>query len=442
MAELGATLRRRAVPLRGEAGDYDALLDLVGDAHFVLLGEATHGTAEFYRERARITRRLIVELGFRAVAVEADWPDAYRASRWARSVSVASPVEALDAFRRLPTWMWRNREVVEFLGWLRAYNGTRRMGDAVGFWGLDLYSLFASIEAVLGYLDRVDPAAARRARERYACLEQLAADSQAYGWAATYGLAPSCEGHVLRTLLDIRRRAVEYAAMDGTVAEEESFYAEQNARLVRNAEAYYRAMFTGRVDSWNLRDRHMVETLEALVAHLERSGPGPARVVVWAHNSHLGDARATEMGATGELNVGQLVRERHGRDAVLVGLTTWSGTVTAASCWDGPAERKRLRPALTDSYEHVLHGVGWPALYLRLRDDDAAAAALREPHLERAIGVVYRPDTERASHYFHARLPAQFDAVLHFEHTTAVEPLERCASWHGEELPDTHPSGL
>ena len=441
-ADAASRLRRLALPLSGDASDYDALLELVGDARFVLLGEASHGTAEFYRERARITRRLIVEHGFRAVAVEADWPDAYEASRWVRGVADGSAADALATFRRFPTWMWRNAEVVEFLTWLRDYNGRCVEGDTVGFWGLDLYSMFGSIEAVLGYLDRVDPDGARRARRRYGCLEHFAEDTQAYGYAATLGLTQSCEDEVVRALCDLRGRAPHYVSMDGRVAEEEYFYAEQNARLVKNAEAYYRAMFAGRVESWNLRDRHMAETLEALVGWLERSGSMPARVVVWAHNSHLGDARATEMGIHGELNVGQLVRQRHGPDAVLVGFTTSAGTVTAASRWDGPAERKGVRPALPDSHEAVLHAIGRPRLYLRFRESEAASAALRDARLERAIGVVYLPESERQSHYFHAVLPSQFDAVLHFDETSAVEPLERSPSWRGVDPPETYPTGL
>jgi erythromycin esterase-like protein len=434
-------IRRVASPLRGSLSDYDALLELIGDASYVLLGEASHGTAEFYRERARITERLIGECGFNAVAVEADWPDAYRAARWARGLSGGSAGDALSGFTRFPTWMWRNTEVVHFLRWLRAYNGSRAPDETVGFWGLDLYSLYSSIAAVLGYLERVDPEGAKRARRRYGCFEHFGEDTQAYGYAATFGLAPSCEDDVLRTLLDLRQRALAYAALDGRVAEEEYFYAEQNARLVKNAEAYYRAMFSGRDASWNLRDQHMAETLAALVDYLGRSGSRRPRVVVWAHNSHLGDARATEMSARGELNVGQLVRTQHGRDAVLVGFTTYTGTVTAASGWDAPAERKWVTPALPGSWEEMLHDVGWPGLFLPLRGHQEAAA-LHVPRLERAIGVVYRPETERVSHYFRAELPSQFDAVLHFDETHAVEPLVRKPSWQSAEAPETYRSGL
>ena len=436
-------VRAAARPLGGAAEDYDPLLELVGDARFVLLGEATHGTHEFYRERGEITRRLVAEKGFTAVAVEADWPDAYRVNCHVRGAGDdPDPNGALDGFRRFPTWMWRNADVLDFVGWLRAHNDGLP-GDArrVGFYGLDLYSLYGSIEAVLGYLDKVDPEAAGRARHRYACFEHFGEDSQAYGYATTFGATESCEGEVVSQLAELQRRAAEYARRDGRVAEDELFYAEQNARLVRNAEAYYRSMFRGRAASWNLRDRHMAETLDALVGHLERQG-GPAKVVVWEHNSHIGDARATELGQHGELSVGQLVRERYGQGAVLVGFSTYDGTVTAASDWGAPAERKRVRPALPGSYEAVFHEAGLPGFLLVLREGGEAAAGLRTPRLERAIGVIYRPETERRSHYFSARLPEQFDAVLHFDQTRAVEPLERAAGWETGEAPETFPFTL
>jgi erythromycin esterase-like protein len=435
-------LRGAARPLTGDAGDYDPLLDLVGDARFVLLGEASHGTHEFYRERAQITKRLIREEGFDAVAVEADWPDAYRVNRFVRGRGGDSDaVDALAGFRRFPAWMWRNADVLDFVGWLRAHNDEAAEGQPqVGFYGLDLYSLHASIEAVLDYLDKVDPRAAEQARSRYACFDAYGEDTQAYGFATGLGLGPSCEGEVVSQLVDLRRSAAEYALRDGRVAEDDYFYAEQNARLVKDAERYYRSMYRGETSSWNLRDRHMAETLDELVGHLGRRG-GTPKVVVWAHNSHLGDARATQMGARGEWNLGQLARERHGREVVSVGFTTHDGTVTAASNWGEPAERKRVRPALPGSYEALFHEVGIGRFLLDLRGD-GPAASLRGPRLERAIGVIYRPETERASHYFHARLTDQFDAVLHFDRTRAVEPLERTAGWEAGEVPETFPTGI
>lgn len=427
-------------PLTGSAGDYDELLARIADARYVLLGEASHGTHEFYAERATITKRLIAEYGFTAVAVEADWPDAYRVNRYVRGVDDDPNADvALSGFRRFPTWMWRNTVVLSFVDWLREHNRSLPSQQTrAGFYGLDLYSLHASMEAVVTYLDRVDPDAARRARQRYACFDHFGEDVQRYGYAASFDLDASCEEDVVNQLIDLRERAARYARLDGRVAEDEYFYAEQNARLARDAEEYYRTMFGGRVSSWNLRDRHMADTLDALVAHLDRYG-NHTKVVVWAHNSHLGDARATQMGDEGEWNVGQLVRERHSAESWLVGFTTATGTVTAASDWDELAERKRVHPALDGSYEQLFHETGVPRFLLPLRDEPVAEA-LREPRLERAIGVVYRPETERWSHYFTARLADQFDAVLHFDETTALEPLERTATWDtGEEIPETYP---
>jgi erythromycin esterase-like protein/predicted phosphoribosyltransferase len=298
-------VRNAAHPLTGSAGDYDPLMELIGDARFVLLGEASHGTHEFYRERAQITKRLIEEKDFTAVAVEADWPDAYRVNRYVRGAGAdVDAEEALTDFRRFPRWMWRNTDVVEFLEWLRAYNDTLSpSARKAGFYGLDLYSLHAAMKAVIQYLERVDPDAAKRARARYACFDHFGPEPQVYGFIAATDRSKSCRDEVVSQLVELRRRATEYARRDGRIAEDELFYAEQNARMVKNAEEYYRSMFFEEVSSWNLRDSHMVETLDALVAHLGRQD-GRAKIVVWAHNSHLGDAQATEMGQRGELNVG------------------------------------------------------------------------------------------------------------------------------------------
>jgi erythromycin esterase-like protein/adenine/guanine phosphoribosyltransferase-like PRPP-binding protein len=435
-------VRQRAQRLTGSTADYDHLLHGIGDARVVLLGEATHGTHEFYRERAIITRKLIAEKGFAAVAVEADWPDAYRVNRFVRGIGADEEgVDALGNFLRFPTWMWRNADVLDFVGWLRTHNEKKAGTDRAGFYGLDLYSLRTSMQAVLMYLAKVDPEAAHRARRRYACFDRFGEELQEYGYAAGFGLTASCEEEVVSQLVELHRRSAEYARRDGRIAPDEFFHAEQNARLVRNAEAYYRTMFRGRAESWNLRDQHMAETLVELLTFLERSRPN-ARVVVWAHNSHLGDARATQMHEQGELNLGQLVRERFGSSAVNVGFTTYTGTVTAASEWDAPPHRKQVRPGLAGSYERLFHETGIPRFLLPLRFDPELASALAGPHLERAIGVIYAPETERASHYFHARLPEQFDFVLHFDETRAVEPLEHAAGWELEEPAETYPSGL
>jgi len=428
-------------PLEGERA-YDPLLGLVGEARFVLIGEATHGTEEFYHQRAEITKRLIAERGFTAVAVEADWPDAYRVNRYIRGWSDDADADAaLDDFHRFPTWMWRNTEVRAFVEWLRSFNAALpTQAEQVGFYGLDLYSMHTSIQAVLRYLQKIDPEAARRARERYACFDHFGEDSQAYGYAASFDLSQSCEDDVVRQLSELRARAAEYAKLDGRVAEDEYFFAEQNARLARNAEHYYRSMFHGHVSSWNLRDRHMAETIEALAGFLGRRQER-AKLVIWEHNSHIGDARATELGVGGELNVGQLVRERCHGDAVLVGFSTFGGTVTAASNWDEPPVRKTVRPGLAGSYEALLHQVGVPRFLLPLHDGHDSAL-LHQPRLERAIGVIYRPETERISHYFKARLAEQFDALIYLDQTHALEPLERTAGWDTAEAPETYPSAL
>ena len=441
---LSHTLREAAHPLVGAREDFDPLLARVGDASLVLIGEATHGTHEFYRIRAEITKRLIREKGFTALAVEADWPDAYRVNRYVRGQSSdADAGDALDGFRRFPQWMWRNSDVLDFVGWLRSHNDAIPERERAGFYGLDLYSLHASMEAVLSYLRVVDPAGARRAMARYACFDHFGDDPQAYGYATSRGLAPSCEAEVVNQLVELRRAAGEYARRDGRAAFDDLFYAEQNARLVTNAERYYRAMFASRVESWNLRDRHMAETLESLAGFLSSQHPQRrAKLVVWAHNSHLGDARATEMGARGELNVGQLVRQRHGDACVLVGFSTYAGTVTAASDWDAPAERKAVRPALPNSYERLFHELGRTNFLIDLGPDRDATRELLVPRLQRAIGVIYRPETERLSHYFHARLADQFDVVLHYDDTRAVEPLERTPLWTRGELPETYPTAL
>jgi erythromycin esterase-like protein len=431
-----------ARPVVGAAGDYDALIDLVGTRRFVLIGEASHGTHEFYRERARITRRLIDECGFTVIAVEGDWPDAYRVNRYVMGLSQDPDADtALSDFRRFPAWMWRNRDVLQFVGWLRARNDAQAHPETKArFYGLDLYSLRASIEAVIGYLDRVDPAEAVRARERYGCFDHVGAEGQAYGYALAYEAAIPCENEVVAQLVELRSRAEMYLRRDGWVAEDELFFAEQNARAVRDAEEYYQQMYRADVSSWNLRDRHMAGTLDALVEHLDRR-LGRTKVVVWEHNSHVGDARATAMGARGELNVGQLARQRYGGECLLVGFTTYNGRVTAASDWGKAPERKHVRPALPGSHEALLHEVAVPGFWLATADA-AVHDSLQLPRLERAIGVIYRPETERQSHYFQARLGDQFDVVVHLDRTRALEPLERTAMWDRGEPPETFPTGV
>jgi erythromycin esterase-like protein len=442
-----AVLRRHACALTGPVADDDGLIDLLGGVRFALLGEASHGTDEFYRERIAITQRLIVERSIDAVVVEADWPDALRVNRYVRGGDEdADGDAALAGFKRFPTWMWRNEAVLEFVEWLRTLNASLATEEQVGFYGLDLYSLFTSIDAVLAYLDRTDAVAARRARDRYACFDRYADDGQAYGYATRFGLDASCERAVVDQLRELLARGVD-ARAPGRAARDDAdalFQAAQNARLVKNAEAYYRAMFSSRVSSWNLRDQHMAETLDALDAHLSRRHGRPARFAVWAHNSHLGDARATEMGAGGELNLGQLVRQRQPGAAALVGFSTYQGTVTAARDWDAPAETQRVRPGLAQSFEALFHEVGIERFRLLLRGNAELAAALGEPRLQRAIGVVYRSETERQSHYFRAALARQFDALVHLDTTSAVVPLDTRADGRraGAEPPETYPAGV
>jgi len=399
---------------------FGAAFDRFADKRVVLLGEASHGTSEFYRARAAITRRLVERHGFNIVAVEADWPDAVRIDRFIRH---RPPREGEGAagedapFQRFPTWMWRNEEVDALIRWLRGHNG-RNPERMAGFYGLDLYNLSASMRAVIDYLDDVDPDAARTARKRYGCLEPYSRNPQVYGAISLSEGHARCEAGVLQTLRELNARRFEYAAADGA----EWLDAAANARLVANAEAYYRAMYHGSAESWNLRDTHMFETLCQL---LDAGGPG-ARAVVWAHNSHIGNAAHTEMGILREeLNVGQLVKERFGHEARLIGFGTHTGTVAAADDWDEPMQIKKVRPSMPGSYERLCHDSGVPSFLLDLREH--APADLVEPlmaaRLERFIGVIYRPDTERWSHYAEATLPEQFDAWVWFDETKAVTPL-------------------
>jgi protein-L-isoaspartate(D-aspartate) O-methyltransferase len=431
---LASLIRESAEPLDEiESANLDALVERIADARVVLLGESTHGTSEFYRMRARITRELISRRGFSFVAVEADWPDAARIDDYVLGGPRRSSVQ-FTPFERFPTWMWRNEEVHDFVDWLRAYNADHRE-HKVAFHGLDLYSLFTSIAAVLSYLDDVDPQAARVARHRYGTLTPWQKDPAAYGAAVLVGRYESSEQVVVAMLRDMLERRFEYARRDG----ERFFDAAQNARVVADAERYYRAMYYGSRTSWNLRDAHMFDTLQALLAY---HGPG-SKGVVWEHNSHVGDAAATEMGARGEHNVGQLCRASFGQDAYIIGFGTDHGTVAAASDWDAPMQRMRVRPGHPQSYERVFDESGVPALMLHLRAPRRRAVfdELQAARLERAIGVIYRPASELASHYFRASLPNQFDEYIWFDETNAVHPLPTSPR-SSADLPETYPFGL
>jgi protein-L-isoaspartate(D-aspartate) O-methyltransferase len=426
-------IRETAEPIADiEQAGIGPLLERIGDARVVLLGEATHGTSEFYRMRARITRELILRHGFNFVAVEADWPDAARINQYVRHAPVRQ--EQWKAFTRFPTWMWRNYEALELVEWLRSWNAEVPDPERrASFYGLDLYSLFTSIDAVVAYLSSVDPAMAAIARHRYACLSPWEHDPAAYGQAVLSGRYRDCEAAAVAMLRDMLNRRIEYSQRDG-----DSFFdAAQNARLVAAAERYYRVMYYGSVESWNLRDQHMFDTLERL---LDFHGPG-SKGIVWEHNSHVGDAAATEMGARGEHNVGQLSRARFAESAFLVGFGTDHGTVAAASDWDGPMEIKRVRPSHEASYERLCHDSGVKAFMLHLRDPvrQAVRDELEAARLERAIGVVYRPESELMSHYFQACLPRQFDEYIWFDETRAVSPLSSVVA---PGVPETFPFGV
>jgi protein-L-isoaspartate(D-aspartate) O-methyltransferase len=421
---------------------FGAFFDRFGDARVVLLGEASHGTSEFYRARDRITRRLVERHGFTIVAAEADWPDMAVLDRHVRHRPTRTDDE--PPFQRFPTWMWRNREFEALVQWLREHNAPLGMAERAGLFGLDLYSLGASMRAVIDYLDRVDPDTAQVARRRYGCLTPWTREPQEYGRLAVQSGHALCENGVVDMLLDLLERRREFVARDEGPGESHEFFdAAQNARLVRNAEQYYRTMYAGAAASWNQRDGHMFETLQ----HLLDAGGGGAKAVVWAHNSHIGDARHTEMAARGELNLGQLCRETYGRRVATIGFGTHAGTVAAASDWDEPMETMRVRPSLAGSVEQACHAAAQSPhatsrylLDLREGVHDAVRADFDAQRLERFIGVVYRPETERLSHYMRASLPKQFDAYVWFDESTAISPLPAHAE--AGRVPDTYPFGL
>lgn len=410
---------------------FGAMFDRFADAKVVLLGEATHGTSEFYRARAAITRRLIEKHGFNIVAVEADWPDAARIDAYVRHRSVPDTDDV--AFERFPTWMWRNEEVADFVNWMREHDKDRAEDDRAEFRGLDVYSLHSSIRAVLDYLDKVDPDAAQEARGRYGCLSPWQSDPARYGRAVLTGQKKSCDEKLLRQLQDILDKRIDYLESEGG---EQFFDAVQNAKIVHAAEHYYRIMYEGATESWNLRDRHMFDTLQSLLARREN-----AKAVIWAHNSHIGNAAATAMGWQGEFNIGELCRKAYREEAVLIGFGTDRGTVAAADDWDEPMQVKNVVPARPNSHERIFRDTGLPCFLTDWRENfqEDLKNVLSRPRLERAIGVVYRPDTELYSHYFEAILAEQFDAFVWFAETKAVTPLTHA---HGKGMPETYPFGL
>lgn len=410
-------------PLSENKNKYDKLLENIGDSRYVLIGEATHGTHEFYQIRAEITQQLILKKDFIAVSIEGDWPDAYHVHRYLQGQGDKNNYEAaLKEFKRFPQWMWRNKTVVSFLQWLRTYNDSQQ--NKIGFYGLDLYSLNASMQAVIDYLSKIDPEAANRARLRYACFDHVGIDPQTYGFLLSKGIKKSCTKEAIEQLLELQHKAFQYVQNNG--ATEEAFlYATQNARVVKDAEKYYRAMFEGQEQSWNIRDIHMLETLNVISDYLENRFKKPAKIVVWAHNSHVGDACATEMSERGEVNIGQLVREHHGiKNTYLIGFSTYQGFVTAAYDWGQLPENKIVNRGIIGSYEELFHQLKYKNFILDLNRYKEIEHYLHVPRLQRAIGVIYRPETERMSHYFFTRLPYQFDSIIHLDETTAVQPLD------------------
>ena len=439
---LATELRRRTQPLH-DASDLDPLIDRIGDARYVLLGEASHGTSEYYTWRAELSKRLIREKGFSFVAVEGDWPDCYRVNRYAKNYpsSGATAREVLHAFERWPTWMWANEEIVDLVEWLRRYNDQRRLSEdrRVGFYGLDVYSLWDSMRAVVDYLEHIDPQLAANAKRAYRCFEPYGEDEQEYA-RATYLVPTSCEDEAVSVLRTLRSRAPEYA-QDGREA---FFNAEQNAFVAKNAELYYRTMVRAGSASWNVRDHHMVDTLDRLMAHHQQFNPD-AKAIVWEHNTHIGDARFTNMASAGMVNVGQLVRQAHDEDGVvLVGFGSHHGTVIAGEEWGAPMRRMSVPDARDGSWEDVMHQAlsdhQRAALLLFDGTVDGGVAALDEPIAHRAIGVVYEPDHERWGNYVPTVVPARYDAFIFIDETRALSPLHLPVKVG--EVPETFPSSF
>jgi erythromycin esterase-like protein len=430
-------------PIEGRSTDYDTVLKCISEAELVLIGESTHGTHEFYQIRAEITKRLICEQGFNAVAIEGDWPDTYRINRYVKNdPTIQTGIDAVRDFIRFPTWMWRNQVVVDFIEWLHHYNANIAEPQKIGFYGIDLYSLNTSVKVVLDYLQQTDVNAAARAQQRYACFDPFKHELQSYGYAAMFGRAKSCEEAVTAQLIDLDACADIFLKNGDKRATEEFFNVKQNAYLIKSAEKYYRSMFSSHVCSWNVRDTYMAETIDHLIHSLTNRLQQPAKIIIWAHNSHIGDASATESGHQGQINIGQLIKQTYGNKAALIGFLTHSGTVTAASHWDGVAERKSVRPALPNSYEHFFHHFPFPAFTMCFHQNKAIKKYLPSNLLQRAIGVIYLPQTERFSHYFYTDLNKQFDVVIYLDRTTALTPLETTAIWHQGEVFETFPSGL
>lgn len=435
-------LKAEAIALKDLSSDYDSLINFIGDAQIVLLGEASHGTQEFYDARAKITQRLIEEKNFNAVAIEGDWPDTYQINKYINGLEYKKATDALAAFDRFPTWMWKNTSVLNFIEWLKVYNTKQAKTESkIGFYGLDVYSLYRSIDSILQYLDKINAQAAAEARYYYSCLNKYREDPQMYGYEVFAKIIKSCEYEVLEELKRLQSQNFDWIIKD-KISTEDAFYSEQNAQVIKNAENYYRALFIKEENTWNIRDSHMFDTLNMLINYynLKKNIDTP-KIIIWAHNSHIGNSKATEMNLRGEYNIGELVKEKFGSNAISIGFTTYNGTVSAASDWHAPVERKILRNALPESYEYIFHATEIEKFFLILKNNKIKNI-LPKKLLERAIGVIYRPETERQSHYFYTDLAEQFDVIIHFDKTRALEPLEKTSRWLTGETPETYPSGL
>jgi erythromycin esterase-like protein len=430
-------------PINNLPTDYDALLDHIANASVVLLGEATHGTHEFYEARAQISKRLIQEKGFSVITIEGDWPDTYRINRYINHQDGSkNAVDALADFKRFPAWMWRNEEMVSLIDWLHTHNKSQPADRRVDMYGLDVYSLHRSIQVVIEELEKIDPGAASLARSRYQCFDTYT-NPQEYGYMASLFPNASCRSQAITQLIEIQRKSLDFFKGDPTPLHEK-FYLEQNALIIKNAEEYYCSLFGGdQAASWNIRDRHMMATINAIIRFKRETTEHEPKIIIWAHNSHVGDARATQMASHGEVNIGQLAKEAFGPDAISVGFTTYSGSVSAASAWGADVERKYVRPALDESIESFFHESPAKAFTLIPSEHPEIYNFFSTDYLERAIGVIYLPSSERQSHYFYAQLNEQFDAIIHFDHTRAVTPLDKTSQWEqGEDVPETYPFGV
>lgn len=411
---------------------YEVLLNKIGNAQIVLLGEATHGTHEFYDIRAEITKKLIEEKGFNVIAIEGDWPDSYKINQYINSSQFKDAKDALDNFDRFPKWMWANKVILQLIDWLKIYN--QKSKNKVNFYGLDLYSLYRSINVIIDYLNKVDPNLAKKAKLNYLCFDQFHKDPQNYGYAVLSGLAKDCENEVINQLVTLQD--LDWKLLKTN--KNEVFNIIQNALVVKNSEEYYRSLFFNEINNWNLRDSHMFQTLDQIMENYRQQNIKFPKIVVWAHNSHIGNAKATQMSLNGEYNIGQLVKEKYPHISFNLGFTTYNGTVSAASDWHGVVERKIIRNALPESYENLFHQTGLNQFLLSFEDKNFLPNKL----LERAIGVIYAPQTERQSHYFYASIEHQFDAIIHIDKTTALEPLEKPSVWINGEVPETYPTGF